>query len=89
MPRNNPVKNKMARDIAKDIGADPKEVLNIIESQFEHLKYSMEKGELSTVRLPYLGKFYVKPARISQLVNGLIQRGEFSGSSRSTDTADS
>jgi|Laugresu1bdmlbsd_1035121.scaffolds.fasta_scaffold318307_1 hypothetical protein len=89
MPRKNSIKAKICKEIANDLGAHPDEVLSIVESQFEHLKMHMEEGALTSVRLPYFGKFYVKPGRISQLNYGIIQRRKLQGNSGPSDTPDS
>lgn len=61
------MEEKIIQEIAKELGISPNLVLKIVKSQFEFVKVTMEKGEFETVRLPYLGKFHVKPYRLQKI----------------------
>ena len=54
-------------EIAKELGISPSLVQKIVKSQFEFLRNTMEQGEFETVRLPFLGKFMVKPYRLQKV----------------------
>lgn len=76
MPRANKLKQQIIREIILENGGTYDEVSAVVESQFAFLKREMEHGAFSTVRLPYFGKFFVKPARLSRLNHAVISRGE-------------
>ena len=44
-----------------------KTVEKIVGHQFKYVKKIMEEGDFETIRLPYFGKFSVKPGRIKNL----------------------
>jgi nucleoid DNA-binding protein len=77
MGKINKVKRRICRDIVAEDGGTLAEVEQIVDSQFAFVKYHMEKGEFSTVRLPYLGKFHVRLRRLQMLNHAVIQRGKF------------
>ena len=64
MPRVNKLKQEIIKEILEEDGGSYDEVNAVVESQFAFLKREMEHGAFSTVRLPYFGKFYVKPGTI-------------------------
>lgn len=72
MARVNKIKRAICEDIVEENGGTLDEVENIVESQFEFLRTTMEKGDFSQVRFPYLGKFYVKPHRVYKLNHAII-----------------
>lgn len=74
MARVNKLKQQIIREILDEDGGSYDEVSAVVDSQFEFIKRTMEMGDFSQVRLPYLGKFYVKPARLSKLNHAVIQR---------------
>ena len=74
MPRVNKNKRVLCKEIVEENGGSLREVEEVIESQFEFLKGAMEEGAFSQVRFPYLGKFYVKPGRLSYINNAPISR---------------
>ena len=74
MPRVNKNKRTICRDIMETNVGSLREIEEIVESQFEFLKGAMEEGAFSQVRFPYLGKFYVKPGRLSYINNAPISR---------------
>lgn len=76
MPRVNKLKQEIIKEILEEDGGSYDEVNAVVESQFAFLKREMEHGAFSTVRLPYFGKFYVKPGRLSRLNHAVISRGE-------------
>jgi nucleoid DNA-binding protein len=77
MGKINKVKRQICRDIVAEDGGTLAEVEQIVESQFAFVKCHMEKGEFSTVRLPYLGKFHVRLRRLQMLNHAVIQRRKF------------
>jgi nucleoid DNA-binding protein len=58
---------RINQEIAKELGISPSLVQKMVRSQFEFVKTTMEKGEFETVRLPYFGKFMVKPYRLQKV----------------------
>ena len=75
MARVNKLKQLIIREILDEDGGTYDEVSAVVDSQFDFIKRTMEASDFSQVRLPYLGKFYVKPARLSKLNHAVIQRG--------------
>ena len=49
--------------IAKERGLSLKEVDLAVSSQFSFVRQIMKKGKFEQVRLPFFGRFWVKPAR--------------------------
>lgn len=74
MPRPNKLMEELILEILQEDGGTYEEVSEVVMSQFTFLRKHMEHGAFSTVRLPYLGKFYVKPGRLYRLNNAIIQR---------------
>lgn len=74
MARVNKVKREICIEIVEENGGSLDEIENIVESQFEFLRKTMERGDFSQVRMPYLGKFYVKPQRLYKLNHAIITR---------------
>jgi len=74
MPRPSKIMHEIILEIVEEDGGTYEEVAEVVMSQFGFLRKHMEKGAFSTVRLPYLGKFYVKPGRLSKLNHAVIQR---------------
>ena len=74
MARVNKMKHELISEIVAENGGSFEETQAIVENQFKFLKKHMEHGAFSTVRLPYLGKFYVKPGRLSRLNHAVISR---------------
>jgi nucleoid DNA-binding protein len=64
---NNPIEEKIVMEIAKELGISPNLVQKIVKSQFEFVKVTMEKGEFETIKLPYFGKWHVKPYRLQKV----------------------
>ena len=44
-----------------------KKVTEIINYQFKYVTKIMAKGKFESIRLPYFGKFYVKPGRLKYM----------------------
>jgi len=74
MARVNKVKRSVCEEILEENGGTLKEIENIVESQFEFLRKTMERGEFSQVRLPYLGKFHVRIHRLTKLNHAIASR---------------
>lgn len=81
MGKRNEVKQEIYREIAKETGSTMQEVENCVETQFKFIEKIIRRGEFDTVRMPYLGKFTVKPSRVKYLnnKNAIIQRRKLSG----------
>jgi nucleoid DNA-binding protein len=62
-----PAEERIIQEIAKELGISPSLAQKIIKTQFEFVKITMEKGEFETVRLPYFGKWTVKPYRLQKV----------------------
>lgn len=62
-----PEEERIHQEIAKELGVSPSLVQKMVRTQFEFVKTTMEKGEFETVRLPYFGKFMVKPYRLQKV----------------------
>lgn len=54
-----PINRQMIAEIAVEEGLFPKQVEDIIMSQFEYMKENISIDQASQFKLPYLGKFYV------------------------------
>jgi len=81
MGKRNEVKQEIYREIAKESGGTMQEIEKCVEAQFQFIERIMKRGEFDTVRMPYLGKFTVKPGRLKMLnnKNAIIQRRKLSG----------
>lgn len=77
MGKVNKLKREICQSIVEEDGGSMAEVEAIVDSQFQYLKYQMERGEFSTIRLPYLGKFHVKLRRLQKINNASIQGRKF------------
>ena len=77
MPRPNKLMEEKIQEIIAEDGGTYEEVAEVVMSQFAFVRQHMEHGAFSQVRMPYLGKFYVKPSRLYRLNNAVIQRGKF------------
>lgn len=53
-------------------GISPDEVRKIWKSQFALVEKVIARGNFEAVRLPYFGRFYVKPNRVAHL-NRVVQ----------------
>ena len=47
------------------------EVRKVWKSQFALVEQVMKKGDFEAIRLPYFGRFYVKPGRVEKLTNAV------------------
>jgi len=81
MGKRNEVKQEIYREIAKESGGTMQEIEKCVEAQFQFIERIMKRGEFDTVRMPYLGKFTVKPGRLKMQnnKNANIQRRKLSG----------
>lgn len=81
MGKRNEVKQEIYKEIAQATGSSISEVEKCVETQFKFIEKIVKRGEFDTVRMPYLGKFTVKPGRIKMLnnKNAIIQRRKLSG----------
>lgn len=51
-----------------------KTVEKIVYSQFGYVAKVMEEGKFETIRLPYFGKFYVKPGRVKHINDNIAKK---------------
>lgn len=61
------MEEKIYQEVARELGISRSLVQRIAQTQFEFVKLTMEKGEFETVKLPYFGKFTVKPYRLQKV----------------------
>lgn len=67
------VANEVAK-VSKTLGMTSRLTGKIIASQFDFIRYIMERGDFETVRIPYIGKFSVSDKRL-YYVNRVIRDG--------------
>lgn len=72
--RPNKFKTEVKKDIVKENGGTFKETSEIIEHCLGFTRKHIEKGEFSTIPLPYFGKFHVNPKRLQNLNNEILHR---------------
>lgn len=60
-------KKALIQDLASKHNLPLKTVTDIVESQFKYAAKIMADGSFDTIRLPYFGKFSVKPARLKNV----------------------
>jgi nucleoid DNA-binding protein len=61
------LEEKIIQEVAKELGISQSIAQKIVRSQFQYVRKTMEKGEFETVKLPYFGKFHVKPYRLQKV----------------------
>lgn len=69
--------------VSKTLGITNRLAEKIISSQFDFIRYIIERGDFETVRLPYIGKFEVSPKRLFYVNNkdGITPDRKWTGSS--------
>jgi len=60
-------KKALIQDLASKHNLPLKTVADIVESQFKYAAKIMADGSFDTIRLPYFGKFSVKPGRLKNV----------------------
>lgn len=60
-------KKALIQDLASKHNLPLKTVTDIVESQFKYVAKVMSDGSFDTIRLPYFGKFSVKPGRLKNV----------------------
>lgn len=60
-------KRAIFKDIARKLNVSMGEVELAVSSQFSFVREVMRKGDFEQVRLPFFGRFWVKPARKAYL----------------------
>lgn len=60
-------KKALIQDLASKHNLPLKTVTDIVESQFKYAAKIMADGSFDTIRLPYFGKFSVKPGRLKNV----------------------
>jgi nucleoid DNA-binding protein len=60
-------KKALIQELASKHNLPLKTVSNIVEHQFKYVAKIMGQGNFETVRLPYFGKFSVKPGRLKNV----------------------
>jgi nucleoid DNA-binding protein len=58
---------KIYNEVADEVGLSRAKVRVIAEAQFSFINLTMQKKDLSNVRLQYWGTFKVKPGRLKHL----------------------
>jgi nucleoid DNA-binding protein len=66
VPKNK-IKHNIIQEIQKELGGSYDEIESVVESQFDFVKYTIEKGLFNSIRLPYFGRFLVNPYRLKKL----------------------
>lgn len=67
MLAKNKLKQEVIKEIQAELGGSMQEIESVVESQFEFIKQTMERGLFDSVRLPYFGRFKVNPYRLRRL----------------------
>lgn len=67
MLANNKLKSELIKEVQKELGGSYSEIESVVESQFQFIKYTIEKGLFNSVRMPYFGRFKVNPYRLQKL----------------------
>ncbi len=60
-------KRKIFVSIAKELGVSVRDVESAVDSQFRYVKRIFKSDTFAQVRLPYFGRFWVKPGRLKFL----------------------
>lgn len=81
--RPNSFKREIIKNIVETDGGSVAETTHIIEHCLKYVRKHIEKGEFSTIRLPYFGKFSVNPKRLQNLNNEVLHRRKPQSKSRS------
>jgi nucleoid DNA-binding protein len=63
----NKLKQEVIKEIQAELGGSMQEIESVVESQFDFIKQTMERGLFDSVRLPYFGRFKVNPYRLRRL----------------------
>ena len=67
MLAKNKLKSELIKEVQKELGGSYSEIESVVESQFQFIKYTIEKGLFNSVRMPYFGRFKVNPYRLQKL----------------------
>lgn len=67
MLAKNKLKLELIKEVQKELGGSCSEIESVVESQFQFIKYTIEKGLFNSVRMPYFGRFKVNPYRLQKL----------------------
>lgn len=67
MLAKNKLKQEVIKEIQAELGGSVQEIESVVESQFNFIKQTMERGLFDSVRLPYFGRFKVNPYRLRKL----------------------
>jgi len=63
------IKKSLIQKLATKYNLPLSKVEDIVNYQFKFIHDVIKKGEFETVRLPYFGKFSVKPGRLAHIQN--------------------
>ena len=63
----NKLKIEIIKEVQKELEGNYSEIESVVESQFEFIRYTIEKGLFNSVRMPYFGRFKVNPYRLQKL----------------------
>lgn len=64
----------ICRIVAEQLKIPYEEVLDVYRSSISYTIYTMEHSGFDTIKLPYFGKFQVKPYRLKMYNEGKIRK---------------
>jgi len=64
------------REIAKQYDLTPQQVYDVINSQFEFVAEEIKKPNANSIRIKYLGIFYVEKKRKKYLKEKMLRTGQ-------------
>jgi nucleoid DNA-binding protein len=64
------------REIAKQYDLTPQQVYDVINSQFEFVAEEIKKPNANSIRIKYLGIFYVEKKRKKYLKEKMLRAGQ-------------
>jgi hypothetical protein len=74
-----PLQLQLIREIAKERKRPVEEVMLIVNSQSAFAREVIQKSGFDSVKLPYIGKFYVKLSRVHKLSEKKAKEREING----------
>lgn len=77
--------------VSKNLGITKDLASKVVESQFDFIKYIIQRGDFETVRMPFIGKFGVSKVLLRKVNNredGIIPSRKRSGSTGQSGSVD-
>lgn len=77
--------------VSKNLGVTKDLASKVVESQFDFVKYIIQRGDFETVRMPFIGKFSVSKVLLRKVNNredGIIPNRKRSGSTGQSGSVD-